>query len=346
MAAPISVLPRGLCLVFSGMFGAGFLGPGVTTGLMSCVFLGYFGAAFLQPGATLCFSGIYLGLDFSIPVPLWASLPRVFLGCLGLDFSVPMPPWGSCPVFFWDVFRAGFLSPSATEGLLPPHYLGPVLGWISPSWCHPGARVLCLPGTHLGLHFSVPVPPWGSCPVFTQAVSWAGLVPCPNTAGTILSPPGRGTRQSQTLLPLMLRGRGDAGAGTGWFCLPKFGSGWVFNIPRHAGLFLLAAACQLSPGMFILTATCGQGWCQLYGIGYADLALGTRPPAPRARKAARAARPNVKQLNSSSSPRSSFNPCWEGAGCFHSSAFSHHPVSWPLSHLLPPKLPWQQNVLG
>lgn len=69
----------------------------------------------------------------------------------------------------------------------------------------------------------------------------------------------------------------------------KLGSRWVFNIPRHAGLFLLEPACQLSPGMFILTATCGQGWCQLYGIGYADLTLGTRPPAPRARKAARAA---------------------------------------------------------
>lgn len=77
--------------------------------------------------------------------------------------------------------------------------------------------------------------------------------------------------------------------GGGCVRLMKLGSRRVFNIPRHAGLFLLEPACQLSPGMFILTATCGQGWCQLYGIGYADLTLGTRPPAPRARKAARAA---------------------------------------------------------
>lgn len=195
----------------------------------------------------------------------------------------------------------------------------------------------------LGLDFSVPVPPWGSCPVFTQAVFRAGLLPSP----TPLAPPGH-PREWHTPVPntapIDAAGPGRCRAGMGGVCLPKLGSGWVFNIPRHAGLFLLAAACQLSPGMFILTATCGQGWCQLYGIGYADLALGTRPPAPRARKAARAARPNVKQLNSSSSPCSSFNPCWAGAACFHSSAFPHHPISWPLSHLLLPKLPQQQNV--
>lgn len=75
----------------------------------------------------------------------------------------------------------------------------------------------------------------------------------------------------------MLQGRAGDG---GEVLLLKFGSGWLFNIPHRAGLLLLAAACQLSLGMFILMATCGQGWCQLYGIGYADLAPGTRPQLP------------------------------------------------------------------
>lgn len=53
----------------------------------------------------------------------------------------------------------------------------------------------------------------------------------------------------------MRRGRGDPGdwERAGGVDLPAeiFGAGWVFNIPHHAGLFLLAAACQFSPGMFI-----------------------------------------------------------------------------------------------
>lgn len=49
----------------------------------------------------------------------------------------------------------------------------------------------------------------------------------------------------------MRRGWGDAGAGEEGLPAEIFGSGWVFNIPHHAELFLLAAACQLSPEMFI-----------------------------------------------------------------------------------------------
>lgn len=271
---------------------------------MPCVFLGYIRGWISQ---SHCHHGACA-----------LSLPGI---SFGLGFSIAVFPWDLCLVFTQDRFRAGFLHPGAATGLVSSVYLGCVWGWISRCRCHPGARALCLPRLCFGLDFSHLPHHWHH----------------PVT-------PGSGTRRSQTLHPLMPRGRGDAGRGWGGVCLPKLGSGWVFNIPRHAGLFLLAAACQLSPGMFILTATCGQGWCQLYGIGYADLALGTRPPAPRARKAARAARPNVKQLNSSSSPCSSFNPCWAGAACFHSSAFPHHPIPWPLSHLLLPKLPQQQNV--
>lgn len=113
----------------------------------------------------------------------------------------------------------------------------------------------------------------------TPSLCGSSLFP---TASTGPEPPGSDTRRPRTARALRPRGGGSV-------CLMKLGSRGVFNIPRHAGLFLLESACQLSPGMFILTATCGQGWCQLYGIGYADLTLGTRPPGPRARQAARAA---------------------------------------------------------
>lgn len=76
--------------------------PGATLGLVPRAFLGYvwgwISPSWCHRGAhALCFSGIYLGLDL----------------------SVPLPPWCLCLVFTRDQFWAGFLHPSVPVGLVP-----------------------------------------------------------------------------------------------------------------------------------------------------------------------------------------------------------------------------------